>query len=206
MKSIANLTLKTTLAAAVLCWSAYGAEAQDNQQSEATTNTPKKPAAKPHKVWTDDEVRSLRTPEDTHVEAVERKKEQAELKQKQQAEAARAPQEPAQSEEAKKQAIIKQLPPKFANPKSLNDVDGAVDWEKRDIAAQEEGLEKLKVQVDEAPAEDKARLNKLLEERTRILADTREELKVVEEKKKQFEKPQAQSSNDAAPSQPAPQR
>lgn len=66
-------------------------------------------------------------------------------------------------------------------------------WENRDIAAQEEFLEKVKQELDEAPADQKERLAKLVQERTQILANTRKELQNLQTKKQEFEKAAATS-------------
>jgi len=79
-------------------------------------------------------------------------------------------------------------PPVLSNPKSLGDADKMIAWENRDIDAQQEGLDKLKAQIAGAPADQRERLTKLLEQRTQILADTRNELKNLQTKRKDLDK------------------
>lgn len=86
----------------------------------------------------------------------------------------------------------------LTNPKSLEEADKMIAWENRDIAAQEEFLVKVQKEIDEAPADQKDRLTKLLEDRTKILASTRTELKNLQTKKKAMEKPPAENSAAAA--------
>jgi hypothetical protein len=182
------------LASAALLGLSSAAFAQNDAQPNATPAKQDKPAPKPHKVWTEDEVGSLRTPADAYIDA----------KDKQAAQAAAAQQSATANEKAPPKKEQKGVPPPtLTNPKSLEDADKMIAWENRDVAAQQEFLEKVKQELDDAPADQKERLTKLLEERTKILADTREELKNLETKKKEIEKPAPHS--DAAGAQPPSQ-
>lgn len=169
------------LVSAVVLGLSSAAFAQSDSQKNATPAKRDKPALKPHKVWTDDEVGSLRSPADAYAEAKER-----------QAAAAQQPVTVNQTSSSKP-AQKAGPPPTLTNPKSLEEADKMIAWENRDIAAQVEFLEKVKQELDEAPADEKERLAKLLQERTVVLANTRKELQNLQTKKREIEKAAASS-------------
>ena len=181
------------LSAILASGAALGLSAPSFAQSDSQKKTPPakqaKPAPKPHKVWTDDEVGSLRSPADAYAEASEKQNAQASGAQE-----SSTANQTATSKEAQKGVP----PPTLTNPKSLEEADKMIAWENRDIAAQEEFLDKLKQQIAEAPADQKERLTKLLAQRTQVLANTRNELKNLQTKKRELEKKPAASSVTAA--------
>ena len=139
-------------------------------------------------MWTDDEVGSLRSPANAYMDA-----------KYSQADAA------ADSKEAS--AAVKQKPhvaaPALSNPKTVDDADKMIAWEKRDVDAQTEYVERLKKQIDEAPQEDKERLKKVLQDRIQILADTRGEMETLVQQKKELQKKAAANSNSATAQPPS---
>jgi len=153
----------------------------------------KKPAAKARKVWSNDDLTSLHSPADVYLEKKE-----------------------AQDEAAAKQAADSQQPsaakpvspspaPLLSNPKTVEDADRMIAWEKRDIDAQQEYLDRLRKQLEEARAEDKERLQKLIQERTQVVADTRKEMEGLMAQKKGLEKKPAPGKTTNPPPQPPPQ-
>lgn len=186
MKTKNKVILGAFLVSAATLGVASTALAQSDSQKSATTSKRHKPAPKKEKVWTNDDFASVSTPADAKDNTA-----------------------PAsgQSGAANSTASANQhkggVPPVLTNPKSLEDADKMIAWEHRDIAAQEEFLVKVQQEIDEAPADQKDRLTKLLEDRTKILASTRTELKNLETKKKAMEKPPAE--NTAAASEPPSQ-
>ncbi len=153
----------------------------------------KKPPAKARKVWSNDDLTSLRSPADVYL----RKKE-------------------AQDEAAAKQAAASQQPaaakpvspsraPLLSNPKTVEDADRMIAWEKRDIDAQQEFVDRLRKQLEEAPPEDKERLQKLIQERIQVVADTRKEMEGLVAQKKGLEKKPAPGKTTNPPPQPPPQ-
>jgi hypothetical protein len=181
MKIKNNFLFSAILASAAALGLSAPAFAQSDSQKKTPPAKQAKPAPKPHKVWTDDEVGSLRSPADAYAEAKEKQA------------AAADPPATANQTSTSKQAQHGGPPPTLTNPKSLEDANKMIAWENRDIGAQEEFLEKLKQQIDEAPADQKERLAKLLQERTQILASTRKELQNLQMKKQELEKPAAPS-------------
>ncbi len=186
-----SFLLSAILASAAALGLSAPAFAQSDSQKKAPPAKQTKPAPKPHKVWTDEEVGSLRTPADAYAEASER----------QNAQAADA-QQPgtANQTSTSKQAQKGVPPPTLTNPKSLEDADKMIAWENRDIAAQEEFLDKLKQEINEAPADQKERLTKLLAQRTQVLANTRNELKNLQTKKRELAKTPSVSASAGPPS------
>jgi hypothetical protein len=170
---------------------AFGVSAAADAQSDPPKKTPPakqaKSAPKPHKVWTDDEVGSLRSPANAYMDA---KYSQADG-----------------AADSKEAAVVKPKPhvasPALSNPKTVDDADKMIAWEKRDVDAQTEYVEHLKKQIEEAPQEDKERLKKVLQERIQILADTHGEMETLVQQKKELQKKAAADSNNAAAQPPS---
>jgi molybdopterin converting factor small subunit len=170
--------------------------AQDAKSSQAnardSSSTPKK-----HKVWTDDEVTTLRTLEDNYVE------------QKQAAEAASAAAAiAAVAEQAKsKPKPDKQVgaPPALSNPKSTDDADRMIAWENRDVDAQQELIDKVHTQLEQASGADRDRLEKYLAKLMETLAQTKKERDGLAAQKKDLQKkasPEAKPVDSASVSSP----
>lgn len=161
--------------AAAVAFSAVAQAQGDSQKKPAAPAAQKKkPASKPpsRKVWTNDEVGSLRSPENAYMDA---KYSQADG-----------------AADSKDAAAVKPKPhvgaPALSNPKTVDDADKMIAWEKRDVDAQTEYVERLKKQIEEAPQEDKERLKNVLQERIQILADTRGEMETLVHQKKELQK------------------
>jgi hypothetical protein len=132
------------------------------------------PAPKKHKVWTDDEVTTLRTPEDNYLE------------QKQAAEASNAAAEQAKSK-LKSQKHVGG-PSALSNPKSADDADRMIAWENRDVQAQQELIDKVHTELEQASGDDRDRLEKYLAKQGEILAQIKRERDVLVAQKKDLEK------------------
>jgi hypothetical protein len=155
--------------------------AQDSQgaKSSQVTSKDSSPAPKKHKVWTDDEVSTLRTPEDNYVQ------------QKQVAEAATAAAAAAAAQQAKSKPKSDKhvgAPPALSNPKSTDDADRMIAWENRDIDAQQEFIDKLRTQLEQASPEDRDRLEKNLAKHIQMLDVTKKERDALGAQKKDLEK------------------
>jgi len=185
-----SLPFRIVLVVAAAVAFSVAAEAQgDSQKKPAAPAARKKPASKPrsHKVWTNDDVSSVRSPADSHVDA---KYSQADG-----------------AADSKDAAAVKPKPhvgsPALSNPKTVDDADKMIAWEKRDVDAQTEYVERLKKQIDEAPQGDKERLKNVLQERIQILADTRGEMETLVRQKMELQKKAAANSNNAAAQPPS---
>ena len=189
MKTKNTIIISAILATAASLAPSSTAFAQSASQKSKTPSKQHKQAPKREKVWTNDDFGSVPA-------AAPAKENQPEPSgASEQPAAAASTVDPNQRKGGG--------PPTLTNPKSLEDADRMIAWEHRDIDAQQDFLEKVKREIDEAPADQKDRLTKLLEDRTKILASTRNELKNLENKKKEMEKPPAE--NAAASAEPPSQ-
>jgi plasmid maintenance system killer protein len=176
---------------ATLLFAAAGASAlaQDSQNTKPQQTTATDPASKKHKVWTDDEVSTLRTPTDNYVD------------QKQAADTAAAAAAAAAAEQAKskpKSENVVAAPPRLSNPKSPEDADRMIAWENRDVDAQTEYVDKLRTQLEQATPEERAQLEKKLTQRIQIVEDTKKERDALVAQKKELEKKATQGANPVA--------
>jgi hypothetical protein len=171
-----------TLGCAVVLFVATGTSslAQDSQNTKSPEATAKNSSSAPkkHRVWTDDEVSTLRTPADDYVE------------QKQAAEAATAS-AAAAAEMAKSKSKSEKVvsgPPRLTNPKSPEDADRMIAWENRDVDAQQEYVDKLRTQLEQAAPEERERLEQKLTQRIQIVEDIKKERDALVAQKKELEK------------------
>lgn len=152
--------------------------AQDAKSSRANAQD-SSPTPKKHKVWTDDEVTTLRTPEDNYVE------------QKQAAEVANAAAAAAAAEQAKSKPKSDKhvgAAAALSNPKSTDDADRMIAWENRDVEAQQELIDKVHTQLEQASGDDRDRLEKYLAKLTGTLAQTKREHDALVGQKKDLQK------------------
>ena len=182
--------LRAAVASTVLIGFSVAAHAQSEPQKK-NTNTPaqsQKPAPKPHKVWTEDNLSTVRTQADNYIEAKDRQSTAA-------ANATASVQTAAEKQPAANPQKAPNPAP-LAHAKSAADADFKIEWEKKDIQGQEEYLVRMQGELEQAPPEQKEHIQKLIEQHTQILADTRKELQGLEQQKKDFQKnPPAQGSS-----------
>lgn len=184
-----SFLFRTILASTAALGLSAPAFAQSNSQKKTPPAKQAKAAPKPHKVWTDDEIGSLRSPANAYLDA--KYSQAARTGDSEQPEPAAAKPKPHTAS------------PALSNPKTVDDADKMIAWEKRDVDAQTEYVERLKKQIEEAPQEDKERLKKVLQERIQILADTRGEMETLVQQKKELQKKAAANSNSAAAQPPS---
>ena len=169
-------------------------DAQDVAQKSApaahAANQPK-PAPTARKVWTVDDVISLRSPADNHVREIGEQSAEAAVSKA-------AARQTTASKPARPGA-----PPALSNPKTLEDADKMMAWENRDNEAQQEFVDSVQKQLDEAPADQKERLQKLLQERTQVLVDLRKEQQNLVAQRKELEKKPAADNVAAAATPPS---
>ncbi len=184
---ISNPLFRAMVAFAAVLGLSLAAYAQAEPQKTAQP-AQKKPPAKVRKVWTNEDVTSPHSAADVYLVKKD-----------------------AQDEAASKQAAASQpaKPPShpalLSNPKTVEDADKMIAWEQRDIDAQQEFVERLRKQLEEAPPSDKERLQKLIEERAQILADTRKEQEGLKAQRKALEKKPALGKPTNPPPQPPAQ-
>jgi len=153
--------------------------------SGATPAKQRKAAMKTHKVWTEDDIATVRKPADVYSD-----------KETTQAQA-----------ETQQAAVVKQTSatpakpsktPPLAHANSVDDADKKIEWEERDIQAQEEFIDRIQQELGQAPPDQREHLQKVIEENKQILADTRKELAGLLEQRKQLQKPGASSVTASA--------
>lgn len=177
-----------TTACAALLFGAAGSSlrAQDSSQMayapEMEAKVSKAAPKKPHKVWTEDNVTSLRTPADNYLD-------------EKNAAAEAAAMAAAKQEKTPKPQGPSSAPPALSNPKSTADADKMIAWEERDIAAQQENVDRLRTQLQEAPPEDRGRLQKVLVEKMQIVEQVKKERDDLLKQKKSLEKKAAAGAN-----------
>ncbi len=181
---------RTMVASAMVLGFSVAARAQGDSQKPVQPaqkqkhKQTQKPAVQTHKVWTDDELPSLRKPADTYIEIEDAQKVEAASKQAASAQQAAAPSKPA----------LHAAPPKLSNPKTVQDADNMIAWEQRDIDSQQEYVGRLQQELAAAPSDQKERLQNLIQERTQIIADTRQEQAGLIAQKKALQKKPAPST------------
>jgi small-conductance mechanosensitive channel len=171
-----------TLGCAAVLVAAAGApalaqDAQNGQSLQAATKA-SSATSKKHKVWTDDDVSTLRTPEDNYVE------------QKQAAEAATVAANATAAQAKSKPKTDKPVggPPALSNPKSPEDADRMIAWESRDVDAQQEYIDKLRTQLEQASPEDRDHLENNLAKHIQMLEQTKKERDALVTQKKELQK------------------
>ena len=181
-----GLLLRSTILAGAVLLTAGLSNAQD-----ATKQPGQKAPPKPHKVWTEDDLGTIRRRGDVTVAAAQNPTIPAS------AEAAPAP-TPAATSSSTAQATGKKA---LSNPKTAEEADSMIVWEQRDIDSQQQYVDQVQQQLDQAPAEQKEHFQKILAERQRVLADVRREQQDLIAQKKTLQKKSADTSV-AASAQP----
>jgi hypothetical protein len=181
------LLLRSMLVVSVAVASAdliYGQDAAKQTGQSASSARQQKTPSKPHKVWTDDDLGTIRSRGDITVAAAQNPTIPATV------DANQSPAAPAKPSVAAQPAGK----PALSNPKTAEEADGMIAWEQRDIDSQQEYVDRVQEQLDQAPADQKEHFQKLLAERQQILADVRREQQQLIAQKKQLQKKSGDSS------------
>jgi len=167
-----------TVASAAATGVNYAQDAAKPAGQKSSSAAQQKTTSRPRKVWTDDDLGSLRR-SDISVAA------------------AQTPTIPASPDAApapapkQAQASKPSVPGKTAalsNPKTVDEADGMIAWEQRDIDSQQQYVDGVQAELDQAPPDQKGRLQKVLAERQQTLADTRREQQELIAQKKLLQK------------------
>jgi predicted transcriptional regulator len=113
------------------------------------------------------------------------------LEQKQAAEASNAAAAAAAAEQAKSKLKSQKHvggPSALSNPKSADDADRMIAWENRDVQAQQELIDKVHTELEQASGDDRDRLEKYLAKQAEILAQIKRERDALVAQKKDLEK------------------
>ncbi|HEV2298923.1 MAG TPA: hypothetical protein VGR72_10440 [Candidatus Acidoferrales bacterium] len=196
MKAVRNLWLGAVMlalypAGAVAQQAGQSSSGQAAQQPAAKQDQKTKPApTKTAKVWTEDDISSVRTPADDYMD-VERTQTQA-------AAGAAADAAAKQKQTAATNPPQKGAPTALSNPKTTEDADKMIAWEQRDIDSQQEYLQKLQDQLATAPDDQKAHIQAWIDQEIKTIADTKKEQAGLESQKKDLEKKAAPASGGSA--------
>jgi hypothetical protein len=164
------------------CAAAVGLAAPARAQSGAGTTPTKqrKAPAKTHKVWTEDDLGTVRRPADAYAD-----------KEAAQTPAAAQPQGADATRQASASKPDKPKIAPLAHANSVDDADKKIVWEERDIQGQEEFIARMQEELGQASPDRKEHLQQLIEQHKQILEDTRKELEGLKAQRKQLGKPGA---------------
>lgn len=157
--------------------------------SEKVTDAPKAAPAKPKKVWTEDDLGTVRTSADRYAD------QKTALEEADAAAAAAAKAKQAAATPAAKSNLpegVKLAPKALSDPKSTDEAEKMIAWQNRDVDAQSEYLNKIQDQLSSASGPER---DHLLAEKARmegVLAQTKQELKTLKTQKTELEKPKPQ--------------
>jgi hypothetical protein len=154
------------------------AYAQSGPQTDKTA-PPKKTKPAAHKVWTEDDLSTVRTAADRHIDAVDRQRRAADEAQVVLDAAAKKPADG---------AVKSQKMPPLAQAKSTDDAEAKIAWEQRDIQGQKEYIARLEERLDSATPDERAHLQQLIEQHKQIIVETQKEMQGLEQQKKNFQK------------------
>ena len=184
------------------------AQSEPQKVTKTTKSKQQKPAtaANPHKVWTEDNISSVRTPADVLIEAKDR---QATTQATEAAGDAAAAQPASGKQPAANSSKPTKAPP-LSQAKSVEEADAKIAWEQRDIQGQEESIASLEERLASATPEERAHLQQLIAQHKQYIAESQKEMQGLKEQKKNLQtKPAtpAAAPAEAAPadSQPPPQ-
>jgi hypothetical protein len=152
-----------------------------------------KAASKPHKVWTDDDLGSLHRSSGVTVAQAHPESEMP---------GRQGGADPstlaAEANKPESKPAVKLGPDALAHPKTTDDADQMIAWEQRDIDSQQEYVDRVQEQLDQAPPDQKEHFQKVLAERQQILADIRREQQQLIAEKKLLQKKNAGDSAAAS--------
>lgn len=179
---IRNFFYRSLVISAAVLALALASSAQQAAQNSAHSSASKRKTAAPKpktKVWTDDNIGSVRTPADNYEE---RQEARADLKE------ASATQPVGSSQTTGSAQQPKDHPPLLSNPKTVDSADQMIGWEDRDIAAQTEFIGNLQQELASAPPQDKPRLQNLLAQKQQLLEQTKAERQGLVNQKKELQR------------------
>jgi len=176
-----QIFLRTLAAFTATFGAAVVAQAQAAPPPAPAQQKDQKPAPKPHKVWTNDDFASLPSQADTESKAKGTLSTVgAPANQDAQPKAAQAPPPNTPA-------------PNIIVPKSLEEADKMVQQSTVFTNDEAVALARKEKELEEAPEDKKADLQKEVEMHKRYLNESRQELKTLQDKKKELEKKQNQA-------------
>jgi len=177
-------------AAASTMMIAFSVAAQAQSEPQRVTKpkparTKQKPATatKTHKVWTEDDISTVRTQADKVIDASDR--------QRQGGTEAAAAHEASEKQGVRDPAKPPAKKPLLSQAKSAEDAEAKIGWEKRDIQGQEEYIAGLEQRLPSATPEERAHLQQLIATHKQYIVESQKEMQGLEEQKRSFQKPSA---------------
>ena len=152
------------------------------QQAGQSANPPAAPQRQPpvkkaHKVWTDEDVKELRSPEEINAEAKNTQAEKFTSADRQDAAARQlSPDKPTEEETS----------PALPAPKSAVEADTMIAAKEQDIASEKEFVDDLQKRLSTAAPASQEKLRRVMEDRMRELATALKELVVLQKQKKEL--------------------
>ena len=155
--------------------------------NEKVTDPPKAAPAKPHKVWTEDDVTTLRTPADQYA-AQKAAQEETAARAKAEADATNV------NSTAKPTGKPVKAPSHqpLVDPKSVEEANGMLAWETRDLDAQADYVRQMQERASNSSGAER---DHYLAEKARmegVMAQTQQEVKALKTQKAELEKPKPQ--------------
>jgi hypothetical protein len=188
--SVARLAIASVIV--VISSGAAHAQSEPQKISKTAKTQSQKPAPKTtHKVWTEDDMSTVRTQADKVIDASDR--------QQQVANDAAVAHEASDKQPAKDAPKPPAKKPPLSQAKSAEDADAKIGWEKRDIQGQEEYIASLEERLASATPEERAHLQQLIELHKQYIVDSRKEMQGLEEQKKEFQNPKRSPAPAAEP-------
>lgn len=187
-----SLLIRSILVTSVVLSAADLVHAQDASkpdQNQKKASAPLlKPASQPHKVWTEDDLGTIRSRGNITMAAAQTP-----------AIPAAADATPAPAAPAKTSAPARPVgKPALSNPKTAAQADDMIAWEQRDIDSQQEYIDRLQTEIEQAPPDQKERLQKTLTAHQKSLADTRQEQQALIAQGKLLQKKSAGDTSAAS--------
>jgi len=171
------------------------AAAQDSTSGASPAASAQK-KNKPKKTWTDDDLSRLHSPADAYIE----QKQAAAQKGTDPAKTATSATSASGSKEPPPDK-----PPLLSGPKTVESADKMIAWEDKDIAAQQEFVEKLKAQLASASIDEREALQRKIAQREKIVADTRKERDALAQQRDVLQKTPAAADEGVNASAQPPQ-
>jgi hypothetical protein len=178
--------LRAAAASTMMIAFSVAAQAQSEPQKVTkSARTKQKPATltKTHRVWTEDDISTVRTQADKVIDASDR--------QRQGATEAAAAHEASEKQDVRDPAKPPAKKPPLSQAKSAEDADAKIGWEKRDIQGQEEYIAGLEQRLPSATPEERAHLQQLIATHKQYIVESQKEMQGLEEQKRNFQKPSA---------------
>jgi hypothetical protein len=159
---------------------------QSSQPQPPQSSPPEQPTFKPKKVWTNEDVVSLRTPADAY---------QAEKEAQAAAKAAAVAKEAAQAKLIKDAGLTIKL------PATAEETQRMIKTKEGEISDEQSGIERMNNELPSTPADQKAAVQKEIDRVTADLQKDRIELEVLQN---HFQKLNKTPANQSSPVQPPP--